>query len=293
MSGSAVKCHTRPNKGRLFFAKRKTSYLLLSPDCPPILVPVHPLHRQRRTRQVHLQVQHKSEVTMVHQETGAIHQKPKTKLKRDNDGASGNRLRDLLDWFEEFTENLEDTEVPATAHIFHDSDSERPAKVPLRKHSVYRHFPKDRFCDVCLRTKMTRAPCRRRTGEAVPRAEKFGDLITADHKVLNEEGESRNNHRYAVVVHGLATQWIQSYPCKTKTSQETEKSARKFLEPSEKPKVIYTDDSWEFGKSCEDLSCNHRTSTPHRSETNGIAERAVRRVKAGTSAVSSLTIRLG
>ena len=28
---------------------------------------------------------------------------------------------------------------------------------------------------------MTQAPCRRRTGEAQPRAEKFGDLITADH----------------------------------------------------------------------------------------------------------------
>ena len=69
-----------------------------------------------------------------------------------------------------------------------------------------------------LRTKMTRAPCRRRTGEAVPRAEKFGDLITADHRVLDEEGESRNNHRYAVVVPDLATQWIQSYPCKTNFS---------------------------------------------------------------------------
>ena len=42
---------------------------------------------------------------------------------------------------------------------------------------------------------------------------------------------------------------------------------------------------WEFGKACEDLSSNHCTSTPHRSETNGIAERAVRRVKEGTSAV--------
>ena len=41
-----------------------------------------------------------------------------------------------------------------------------------------------------------------------------GDLITADHKVLNEAGESRDTHRYAVVVQGLATQWIQSYPCK-------------------------------------------------------------------------------
>ena len=57
------------------------------------------------------------------------------------------------------------------------------------------------------------------------------------------------------------------------------------MEPDRKPKVIYTDNSLEFGKVCEDLSWNHCTSTPHRSETNGIAERAVRRVKEGTSAV--------
>ena len=58
---------------------------------------------------------------------------------------------------------------------------------------------------VCLRTKMTRALCRRRTGEAVPRAEHFGDLITTDHKVLSKGYESRNNDRYAVVVQDLAT----------------------------------------------------------------------------------------
>ena len=49
---------------------------------------------------------------------------------------------------------------------------------------------------------------------------------------------------------------------------------------------ILTINSLEFGKACEDLSWNHCTSTPQRSETNGIAERAaVRRVKEGTSAV--------
>ena len=50
-------------------------------------------------------------------------------------------------------------------------------------------------------------------------------------------------------------------------------------------KVIYTDNSLEFGKACEDLSWNHCTSTPHRTETKSIAERAVRRVKEGISAV--------
>ena len=119
----------------------------------------------------------------------------------------------------------------------------------------------------------------------MPRAENVGDLITADHRVLSEESESRNNHRYAVVVQYLATHSLQSYPCKAKTSQETKKNLMKFLEPSRKPKVIYTDNSLEFGRSCEELSWNHCTSTPHRSETNGIAEWAVRGVKEGTSAV--------
>ena len=66
----------------------------------------------------------------------------------------------------------------------------------------------------------------------------FGDLITADHKVLSESCESRNNHHYAVVVQDLATQWLQSYPCKTKTSQKNQKRLQKFLEPTRKPKVI-------------------------------------------------------
>ena len=81
---------------------------------------------------------------------------------------------------------------------------------------------------------------------------KFGDLITAAHKFLSGGSESRNNHRYAVVVQDLATQWIQSYPCKTKTSQETQRSLQMFLEPNRKPKVIYTDNSLEFGKACEE-----------------------------------------
>ena len=136
---------------------------------------------------------------------------------------------------------------------------------------VNTHFPKDRNCEICKRTKNTRAPCRRRIGSVGPRAENFGDLITADHKVLSEGCESRNNHRYEVV-QDLPTQWIQAYPCKTKTSQEIQRSLQKFLEPERKPKVIYTDNSLESGKACEDLSWNHCTSTPHRSETNGIAK---------------------
>ena len=187
---------------------------------------------------------------------------------------------EIPEWLQEFRENLVDDEIPVQGDS-HASSSHEVSLEPttkrredLGKHSVYTHFPKDRNCEICKRTKITRAPCRRRYGEAVPRAEKNGDLITADHKVLSDNCESRNNHRYAVVVQDLATQWIQEYPCKTKSSQETQRSLQKFLEPDKKPKVIYTDNSLEFGKSCEDLSWNHCTSTPHRSATNGIAEKS-------------------
>ena len=59
----------------------------------------------------------------------------------------------------------------------------------------------------------------------------------------------------------------------------------KVLGAVTRAKSFFSDTSLEVGKSCEDLSWNHRTSTPHRSETNGIAEGAVRRVKEGTSAL--------
>ena len=216
---------------------------------------------------------------------------PKTNTKEPQTDRGDPLYSDIPEWLQEFRENLVDEEIPEHRDS-HASSSHEPSLEPtparsvdLGKHSIYIHFQKDRNCEICQRTKITRAPCRRRNCGAVPRAENVGDLITADHKVHSDNCESRNNHRYAVVVQDFATPWMQAYPCKTKTSQETQGSLQKFFEPDRKPEVIYTDNSLEFGKACEDLSRNHCTSTPHRSETNGIAERAVRRVKEGTCAV--------
>ena len=69
-----------------------------------------------------------------------------------------------------------------------------------RKHSVHAYFCKNQK-------------------RSFLRTEKYGDLTTAEHKSLSEGCASRNNHRYAVVVHFLAIQWN---PCQTKTSLETE-----------------------------------------------------------------------
>ena len=86
-----------------------------------------------------------------------------------------------------------------------------------RKHSVHAYFNKNQE-------------------RSILQAEKYDDLITAEHKVFNEGRESRNNHRCAAVVQVLATQWN---PCLAKTSQETEKNLRKFTEAKSYPYVQF------------------------------------------------------
>ena len=77
--------------------------------------------------------------------------------------------------------------------------------------------------------KLQGAPCRRRNGEAVPRAVNFGDLITADHKVLSDNCESRNNHRYAVVVQGSSHSMDPGVPVQNQNfTRNPEKLAKVF-----------------------------------------------------------------
>ena len=78
--------------------------------------------------------------------------KPKKGRWQEN---SDDPVADLLERLEEFKENLVDTELSASAHSSHDSDLEHPTKVATksRKQRIFTHFPKDRDCDECLRTK--------------------------------------------------------------------------------------------------------------------------------------------
>ena len=210
-------------------------------------------------------------------------------LKRGDSRDADDCFRDLLEWLEECTDNLEDTEEHAPAHICQDSDSESPANVvsKSRKHSIYTHFPKDRNCDVCLRTQMTRAPCRRRTGEAPPQAEKLGDLTTADHKVLNKESESRDNHQYLVV----AQRSCHSKDSILSVQKQTHLRRRKWESFSSRQKsrksFIHTTrwNSEKLVKIFHGITELRHLVDPRRM----VLLRAVRRVKEGTLAVLLLS----
>ena len=114
--------------------------------------------------------------------------KKKTTIERENPCGDS----EIPEWLQEFRENLVDDEIPLQGGS-HASSSHELSLEPtsnrsenLCKHSVYTHSPKDRNCEICEGTKITRVPCRRPIGGAVHRAKNLGDLITADHKVLSE-----------------------------------------------------------------------------------------------------------
>ena len=79
----------------------------------------------------------------------------------------GNPLdSEIPEWLQEFREILVDDEIPlhggSHASSSHEASLEPTFKrsEDLCKHSVYTHFPQDRNCEICQRTKITRAPCR-------------------------------------------------------------------------------------------------------------------------------------
>ena len=101
---------------------------------------------------------------------------PKPNKNENHEQVLGDQYHsDIPEWLQEFKENLVDDSVPehrdSHASSSHELSLEPTSSADLGKHSVYTHFPKDRNCEICKRTKIPRAPCRRRIGRVVPRAE--------------------------------------------------------------------------------------------------------------------------
>ena len=94
----------------------------------------------------------------------------------------------------------------------HTSSSHEPSLEPMRsvdlgKHSVETLFPEMTEIARSARGPKSQGPCAEGVLAKSYLVQKIiGDLVTADGKVLSEGCESRNNHRYAVVVQDLATQ---------------------------------------------------------------------------------------
>ena len=98
---------------------------------------------------------------------------------RDNDEAQGELLHDLPEWFEEFADSLVDVEASTVREAQASSSHEPPHPKPPPKvvsgkaHHFYALPERPKLRSVCKRAKNTWATCRKRTGNQVPRAEKW------------------------------------------------------------------------------------------------------------------------
>ena len=98
--------------------------------------------------------------------------------ENDNDEELLSELQGVSDWLQELKHGLVDDSAPErrdTSSSSHELHLEPRATVVKGNHNISTLL-KDRNFDMCLRTKITRASCRRRAGTVVPREENIGDL---------------------------------------------------------------------------------------------------------------------
>ena len=195
----------------------------------------------------------------------AGHGKPWTSIRFFSDEMyKEDPTQGIPDWSQPFAVNLEDLEMYVLAHSSEReiSDSEGDASklvIQKWKHSIHTNFRKYRK-------------------RSIPWTEEIGDLKTVERK-----SDSRNDHQFAAVVQNLTIQWI--LPARNKNFTGDGEESTKVSGAVTEAKRYFIGQFIGIWQVLWRIIMNHRTSTPFLSETNGIAERATRQVKEGTSAV--------
>ena len=120
-------------------------------------------------------------------------------------------------------------------------------------------------------------PLKRADGISPPTS--LGELITEDHQILNLEDSQEMITR---TLSSFQTDAPIDYSVILRKEKKSDEqyvpwgdSSSHFKRQEESVQTIQK----QFIKACQDLEWTHDTDSPHRSEINGIAERAVRREK--------------
>ena len=188
---------------------------------------------------------------------------------------------DIREWLQEFRENLVDDRVPehrnSHASSSHELSSE-PAptrRVGLGRHSVHTYFPKDRNWEISQRTKTTRAPCRRQKRLVIW----LRQITEFSVKVVNLEK--------IIDMQSWCKTWTPNGPSRTRARQtllkKPEGACKSFWNRIGSLKSFTLTFPWILARLLKIFP--GIIVRRHHTETNGIAERAVRRVKESTSAV--------
>ena len=136
------------------------------------------------------------------------------------------------------------------------------------------HFPKHPGCESCSLSKRQRARHGQTSEKDRVHSEKpvnFGDMITADHMVLNEHDSSHDSKRFVVSCYDRATQWIEAIPVASKDAHTTRAALRDFAGTCN-PKLFYSDNAQELAGAAKSLGCKHDMGIDIRPRANGVIE---------------------
>ena len=224
-SGSVVKNHGWPERGRQLYAKRTTSYLLLFPGCPPVLVAIRRQHRHR--------AQQRSD-ELPHESRSDRPRKPK--IKR------GMAVEMRTTVCEIFLCGWRSSKIIGG----HRSACTRTQFSGLRFRTSYENGIKIKEAHYWYSLpKTTRVATSAWDNDKGSLQKTHWRNSPLNRKVWLDNGGTQsaqrgrwNTEQSPVRCSCSRSCQIQSCPCKTKTSQQTEKSLLKFLGPSHNPEVI-------------------------------------------------------
>ena len=124
------------------------------------------------------------------------------------------------------------------------------------------HVPKDQKCEIWKLTKTT-LPMRKKKPAKLPESlrspKKIGELTNAD-------------HRNALIVQDLCSNWIQNYLAKYKNSAKTLRCLQRFVPHTQTSGRIYTENSLDFIQACQDLQWTHDTFAHIGQKTDNLSE---------------------
>ena len=118
-----------------------------------------------------------------------------------------------------------------------------------------------------------------RKHEDLPPPKQFGDLVTLDFA-----GKRSYRGNLFLVVQDAYSKWLQTFSLQRRLARKVCNALRRLFGLNEKAGYAYSDNAKKFTKAFKKMGILYDTSTPYRSDTNGVIERQIRRVYEGFSA---------
>lgn len=115
-----------------------------------------------------------------------------------------------------------------------------------------------------------------------PEPQKFEGSLCVDHIILSKDEASRKGCIVTLTIVDKHTTWLHCHASRHKTAESIIEAFQDVMGPQARPEFVYTDNAPEYKKAFKTFSCSHDKALPHTHETNGVVERANRRVEEGT-----------